>query len=72
MEEEMTPLEYKEKKLPLPVKALLIIRKLKENKFVKVSVVRIRKNTSDVVHEYGNVASMGIPNDDITRIGEVD
>ena len=68
----MTPLEYKEKKLPLPVKALLIVRRLKENKFIKVSVHKIRKNTCDIVFEHGNVASMKIPNDDITQIGDIE
>ena len=68
----MTPLEYKEKKLPLPAMALLVIRKLKENKFIKVSVVKIHKKTCDIIFEHGNVASMGIPHDDITQLGEVD
>lgn len=68
----MTPLEYKQKSLPLPVDAMLIIRKLKENKFLKVSVHKIHKKTCDIVFEHGCVASMGIPHDDITLIGEVD
>jgi hypothetical protein len=70
-DEEMTPLEYKEKLLPLSVKAMLIIRELKKNRFVKISVFKIRKKTCDIVFEHGMVASMGIPHDDITQIGDV-
>ena len=68
----MTPLEYKEKKLPLPVKAVLIVRRLRDNKFIKVKVVKIHKKTCDVVFERGNVASMGILHEDITQLGEVE
>jgi hypothetical protein len=68
----MTPLEYKNNKLPLPIKALLIIRKLKENKFVKVTVHKITKKTCTIVFEHGNVASYGIPHDDIIEIGDIE
>lgn len=68
----VTPLEYKERSLPLPVKAMLIIRELKKNSFVKVTVFKIHKKTCDIVFEHGCVASMGIPHDDLTQIGEVD
>jgi len=71
-EGEMTPLEYKQKLLPLPVKALLIIRKIKKNEFVRVKVHKIHKKTCDIIFEHGNVASLGIPHDDITQIGDIE
>ena len=67
----MTPLQYKERRLPLPVSAFLIIRLLKENKFVKVKVLKINRKSVNVEFPDGVIVH-GYRHDDITQIGDVE
>ena len=67
----MTPLEYKEKKLPLPVLAFVIIRQLKENKFVRVKVLKINRKSVNVEFPDGVIVH-GYRHDDITQIGDIE
>ena len=67
----MTPLEYKEKNLPMPVDALVILRGLKENTFRRVAVLKINKKTVNVKFP-GGVIVHGFIHDDITQIGDVE
>ena len=64
----MTPLEYKQSDLPLPVEGTFIARMLTENKFVKVTVLKVNRKTVNVRFPDG-VTVFGIPHDDIINVG---